>query len=167
MVVFAWAPDSRQLSGLWGSYQRAKPDALSLGSWLHTVPLLPLPTQTVRWAPNADTPLEPHCVSSLFCFFFFFLFFFFCNNAGEKKRRLQVSSVHHCVPDIIRSMAPGRAPTPAMASAFFVVVVVVVVVIFFILTTFILTIKKCSADTCKNEDVTFSLLMHFHCIHCY
>lgn len=32
----AWAPDSRQLSGLWGSHQWGKPDALSLGSWLNT-----------------------------------------------------------------------------------------------------------------------------------
>lgn len=72
MVVFAWAPDSRQLSGLWGSYQCTKPDALSLGSWLHTVPLLPLPTQTVHWAPNTE---EPHCVSSLFFF----------NNAEKEK----------------------------------------------------------------------------------
>lgn len=52
----AWAPDSWQLYGLWGSYRWAKPDALSLGSRLHTVPLLALPTQAVRWAPYTDTP---------------------------------------------------------------------------------------------------------------
>lgn len=86
MLLFAWAPDSQQLFGLWGSYQRAKPDALSLGSWLHTVPLLPLPTQTVHWA---DTP-EDHIV----------IFF----TVLRERRRPQLFSVDGCVPDSICRM---------------------------------------------------------------
>lgn len=43
---FARAPDSQQLSGLWGSHRWGKPDALSLGSWRNTLHLLPLHTQT-------------------------------------------------------------------------------------------------------------------------
>lgn len=45
-LCFARAPDSPQLSRLWGSHRWGKPDALSLGSWRNTLHLLPLHAQT-------------------------------------------------------------------------------------------------------------------------
>lgn len=105
-VVFSRAPDSLRLSGLWGSYQWAEPDALSLGSWLLSVLYLFCLFPHKR---SAGLLAQTHRRDTLCPFLFSNI-----DKKNVKKEEASVSSLGCCVP-AIKSMTQGKKKTPAMA----------------------------------------------------